>query len=377
MSRLSLLSFLPSACGLIAGCAFAVAGTALNAQTAKIRVAECGACRWTREFVVALDGKRYSNVGEPLGMARTSRGEWLLTPMNIPAQVGVFDSAGRLLRVIGRNGAGPGEFRAIRFIKVTPGDTIHVFDPALRRKTVLAQDFSFVRTESSEVMRPYDAEFLPSGAMITAQSIPTRERAGLPIHALDRSGKVTASFGADTRNFRNDRPLRLWRSVAPVGDSLVWVTHLTRYRLELWRVNGQHIRTLDRDVPWFKPGDRMGIDYKDPKEPPKPGIMDVRADQTGLIWILIHVADKAWQQGVGTVTGMYGRKITGVASPDRYFDTVIEVFDPSSATVISSKRFDEELRFVGETPYVTSYYEDDDGFPHVRVWKLTFHHNRR
>ena len=227
--------------------------TLLAAQVSRLRNAPCADCGWTREHVVHLDGKRHANVGEPLAIARTSAGYWLLTPMNIPAQVAVFDSRGHLARIIGRSGAGPGEYRAIRFIKVTGDDTVHVFDPALRRKAVLTPDFEFVRTVESDVLRPYDAEFLPSGRMVTSQSIPMALRAGLPIHVLNRAGKITASFGNKPRSRRNDRPLRLWRSIAPVGDSLVWVAHLTRYRVELWRLTGEHIETFDRHVSWFKP----------------------------------------------------------------------------------------------------------------------------
>ena len=88
------------------------------------------------------------------------------------------------------------------------------------------------------------------------------------------------------------------------------------------------------------------------------------------------MADKQWEEGVGRVTGMYQRKITGVADPSRYHDTLIEVLDPRSGTIISTVRFDEELRFVGESNYVTNYHEDEEGFPHVRIWKLNFYLNR-
>jgi len=52
----------------------------------------------------------------------------------------VFDMSGKFVRNIGRDGAGPGEFRQIeRFGWV--GDTLWVSDPVLRRYTLFDRSF--------------------------------------------------------------------------------------------------------------------------------------------------------------------------------------------------------------------------------------------
>lgn len=55
-------------------------------------------------------------------------------------QVAVLSPQGRMLRAIGRRGEGPGEFRAIRSLQVTGGDSVLVYDPSLARVSVFAPD---------------------------------------------------------------------------------------------------------------------------------------------------------------------------------------------------------------------------------------------
>jgi len=51
-------------------------------------------------------------------------------------RVTVLSPQGRLLRALGTVGSGPGEFRAVRGLQVTPGDTLAVYDPELARVTL-------------------------------------------------------------------------------------------------------------------------------------------------------------------------------------------------------------------------------------------------
>lgn len=60
-------------------------------------------------------------------------------------QIRVYDGAGQLLRRIGREGEGPGEFRRVRFIGVV-GDTLWVSDASLRRMTLFDPEGRVLRT---------------------------------------------------------------------------------------------------------------------------------------------------------------------------------------------------------------------------------------
>lgn len=59
-----------------------------------------------------------------------------------------IDSTGRLIRKVGQQGGGPGEFRVINWLGACAGDSLFVVDNALQRMTVLAPDGSYLRQYS-------------------------------------------------------------------------------------------------------------------------------------------------------------------------------------------------------------------------------------
>jgi hypothetical protein len=63
-----------------------------------------------------------------------------------PGRVTVLAPDGRMLGRLGRSGDGPGEFRSVRGVQVTPGDTVLVYDPNLARVTVFEPDSLRVAT---------------------------------------------------------------------------------------------------------------------------------------------------------------------------------------------------------------------------------------
>jgi len=55
-------------------------------------------------------------------------------------EVRLFDSSGRYIRSMGRDGSGPGEFQRMAWIQVIPPDTLLVTDSELRRLTAIRHD---------------------------------------------------------------------------------------------------------------------------------------------------------------------------------------------------------------------------------------------
>ena len=49
------------------------------------------------------------------------------------SDVRVFDSIGRWVRTVDRQGAGPGEFEALGFVYRGPGDSVVTFEPGTQR----------------------------------------------------------------------------------------------------------------------------------------------------------------------------------------------------------------------------------------------------
>lgn len=61
------------------------------------------------------------------------------------ADIRVFSAGGEHLRTTGRKGGGPGEFQSIEGFERAAGDSIYVFDQALRRMTLLEPDGKVAR----------------------------------------------------------------------------------------------------------------------------------------------------------------------------------------------------------------------------------------
>lgn len=78
-------------------------------------------------------------------LVRDKRGR-LITPGT--ASLSISDPGGKGFSIVGRRGAGPLEFRGIASVCSTIGDTLVVWDQALRRVTVLSPDLEFVRHAS-------------------------------------------------------------------------------------------------------------------------------------------------------------------------------------------------------------------------------------
>lgn len=58
-------------------------------------------------------------------------------------QIKVFSAAGEILRIMGREGSGPGEFRALRDLDVLPSGKLAAWDPQLRRVSFFRTDGQF------------------------------------------------------------------------------------------------------------------------------------------------------------------------------------------------------------------------------------------
>jgi hypothetical protein len=74
---------------------------------------------------------------------------------NAPPELRVFDADGAHVTTIGRQGAGPGEFRAIWDVWLAAPDTLVVFDPAVSRVSYFAPDGTLLHsTDMRQITSP-------------------------------------------------------------------------------------------------------------------------------------------------------------------------------------------------------------------------------
>ena len=72
----------------------------------------------------------------------------------------IFDAEGRVVRRLGRNGEGPGEFSWSATVAVDRAGAVHVADPILRRLTRWAADGRLIEVQGGAEGRPFSNEQL-------------------------------------------------------------------------------------------------------------------------------------------------------------------------------------------------------------------------
>jgi hypothetical protein len=86
----------------------------------------CPDCRLVLDTIVTLGEERIAPLIYPASVVHGRNGEWLAAPIAQVGAIAVFDSTGQPLRVVGRAGDGPGEYRDVERLFQISGETIAV-----------------------------------------------------------------------------------------------------------------------------------------------------------------------------------------------------------------------------------------------------------
>lgn len=150
---------------------------------------------------VGLPGKGDASLGQPTGIAVDSRGNVLILD-NKPVGVKVYTPDGRWLRTIGRDGAGPGEFRPHASLYVVR-DTILVHD--------IAQSRMVVFSSTGDPLDVFPTTFLRGGFgppdTLGRLLLPVRVGALLAAIRISAAGPT-----GDTLTLPPENAPRLWRA---------------------------------------------------------------------------------------------------------------------------------------------------------------------
>ena len=365
---------------------FGILAAPLNAQDSVVVVPDapaCTTCSLTVSAVVELGDREgpgiVAQLNAPYALARVVRsddGDYYVSAHLGDGRLLRFSSDGVFREAIGRRGEGPGEYDLPMLMGGSAGD-LTILDPSFARLTTIRG--GEVATTSLPFMARTWA-VLSDGRYVYNGHSSWREGVGHPVHVYDpASRQITSSFGDEgvrmDRSRRNDSG-HLRRAVAAAANGNIWVARENRYRIDKWSPDGGRIARIERDSPWFRPWEEWpGVDFE---VRPPPVIVGVRDWGDGLLMVVVRLADANWRPIKPTREDLPGHESLPPSREDELYDTVVEILDTRSGTVLARTRVDENVvGLVGQDEFCTYAEHSDLGEPKYVVWSVALSgHNR-
>lgn len=315
----------------------------------------CETCTITLDTIASIGGIQGKGLGvvtEHSVVAVDGRGRFLLSELR-QNEFSVFDSSGKFIRTVGRQGDGPGEYQ-IGISQIAPGPRfIHVFENH-RGRTLLDHEFNVVRTDRfpGQVLHGY-AYVTDSEGVVMMADIPTPNAVGHNFHILRHSGEMI-SFGGDRAP-----------SFHVTGNAeTMWALQGSVNRVVRWRLGAepQVSRTIDRTVEAFDSGPRDRW--------PGTGSGGIKLDEKGRLWIRWFTPDSEWIEP--KVKPKPGQRPLPPPPLQQVFDNYLDVFDPRTGRTLARHRSDGLIKFVnGYGPssarYVYAIEQNDAGVVYLHL----------
>ena len=282
-------------------------------------------------------------------------------PGGVNALPAVFGDDGRFVGTLGAEGDDPGEFRGAIFARVGPGDSIYLFaeNP---RVVVFGSDRRYGRTIPLP-MGIWDALVLDDGRILLTS--PMNEQP-LPFLLLDPDGKVIRELGGkDSVSGAVKSP----RWLARGSNGSTWTMPMQfRWRLEHWDSTGALIGAIERSPSWFQRYRQMlALTHT---QAPQPTVQAFWIDSIGRLWVLGRTADPEWARGLGAVRAGVGGPAAPILDPDKVYDTVIELRDTTTGSLIAQARFDVSYPFMVEPGVVMRVLDTPEGWKRAELMRV-------
>jgi hypothetical protein len=282
----------------------------------------------------------------------------------------VFDSSGGFVKAVGRRGKGPGEFVYSSPIDVDGSGNIHIFDAEMRRETIIGPDFVL------RSVRPF-----PSGTDAAwAAAIPGRDEFVFadPFYApTERIGPALFIVrGSDT--IRSIGPAISSPPKTPVSPQIIsadtgrriYSVRFMDYTIEVFSYEGRRIGTF------------LARELNPPQSSDDPAaqggavnhVIAIRADGTGLVWVLSKWLRENWRDHYTLKTFEGGHQAlvrTDSLPEDSIYSTRIDVIDLREREIVATKMVDGLFEsFVG--PDLVQNITTDDGLSLIALWGARF-----
>lgn len=285
----------------------------------------------------------------------------------------LIDSSGVVKRTLGRVGGGPGEMqRPMRVFNWH--DSLLVQDLAADGLLLFSPQGDYVRQVGLGLaVRPAlgQALLFHLDTIILSATIGNVESFGQPLHQLDSFGAARLSWGEEDRSFDRTVPGSGVRILARASDSTFWAAEVNRLVLDLWTVDGEHVRTLKLDRQWFgEPSDVAG-----PVNAfrPVPRVASIAVGRCGDLVIVSAHPREDWQPA--TRGGGEGRFLDASEYSDFIYQR-LEVVDAQTGELIAQAVRRDSLisGFTSDgTPF--GFVADEGGNQVVVWWKMLYDRN--
>lgn len=187
----------------------------------------------------------------------------------------VFDFDGKMQKVIGRKGQGPGEFANPTGLDVFEDGTLAVADNQNNRIQLFDKSWEFIESINTKEVRVADLEF-KDGKFYTISSygmagytlaLRSEEETQPLVNVLDQEGNLVLTMGVD--DYPESQPfLRAIKHrvcVALSDDNKIFVPHFSMNVIHVFGMDGKKIAEFDRLLP-FKPEPPQILQQKQSKE---------------------------------------------------------------------------------------------------------------
>jgi hypothetical protein len=324
----------------------------------------CAECRIEATHLVSLGDEQAGHLGYPQSVVQNADGQFLVASRVRPWEILIFGPDGAFARTIGQRGEGPGEFEWIAWMSRGGEDTLHVIDMLRHRWTVLSPGQEVLRTAEYRGEFNHQLAVFANGSAAFSSFVAASANTGDQIHLTGPDGQILRSFGGEGgKPVQYDLPSGWARILAVASDSTVWAAPLNDYRIALWHTDGRKLLEFARQPLPFTPWIEVRPPSRD--EPPQTIVRALRQDAEGRLWLLYHVADQRWRDGVYEMRTPEG--VSTDSDRNALLDTVVEVIDPEQGTVLASLRVEEALHGFAADGVAYSFSETE---VRIQIWAL-------
>jgi hypothetical protein len=271
----------------------------------------------------------------------------------------IFDSTGRFLREIGRQGQGPGEFSGWPFfLGMGRGDSL-LFRDRANRYSIFAPSLEFARLlrytgPSALRMTP-----LPNGTFVNGLRPLPRQAFTHPLQLVSSDGEVIKLFGAIDATETEACVYCADRHFAPsLDNNSVWVARRSRYEIQRFSLAGVPELSLTvTGSPWMR-------DWTILPTAPFTEIDDVADAGNGRVWVIGRVPAANAKTFVRPNTAAWGVRFEQTRA------TIVEIIDTRRGVVLASRKFENEMYFLLDHQHVVRQRESAEGIFSFDVYRV-------